>query len=223
MSEVSKKLKEHYEATFHANGPTSQGVDWGADASRLELRYEKMLAVISQGAEGVPSLLDVGCGFGGLLDYAQSKGVELNYTGIDVAENMIQWAQENFIGATFVCGDVLDIKFDRRFDYVICNGILTQKLDVPGSSMDEFAACLIKRMYELCDHGVAFNVMTTKVNFFSNNLYYRNPVELFAWCLSEITPFIRLDHAYPLYEYTIYLHRAPVGNGKSRISVAGGA
>jgi len=216
MSEVSKKLKEHYEATFRANGPTSQGVDWGAENSRLELRYEKMLAVIPQGTEGRPSLLDVGCGFGGLLDYAQSKGIDLDYTGIDVAENMIQWARDNFPDAVFICGDVLDVEFGRRFDYVICNGILTQKLDISGSSMDQFAARLIKRMYELCDQGVAFNVMTTKVNFFSNNLYYRNPAELFAWCFSEITPFIRLDHAYPLYEYTLYLYRAPIGAGENK-------
>lgn len=222
MSEITNRLKEHYEGTFRANGPTSQGVDWGVDASQLELRYEKMLAVISQSSDRAPSLLDVGCGFGGLLDYARSKGIKLEYTGIDVAENMIQWAQERFPDTKFVCGDVLDVEFDRRFDYVICNGILTQKLDVSGSSMDQFAARLIKRMYELCERGVAFNVMTTKVNFFSNNLYYRNPVELFAWCFSEITPLIRLDHAYPLYEYTLYLYRSPLGNGESQADLDGG-
>jgi len=209
MSEVSKKLKDHYESTFRANGPTSQGVDWGEDASRLELRYEKMLAVISGGAKEAPSLLDVGCGFGGLWEYARSRGIMLDYTGIDVAENMIQWARETYADAEFICGDVLEIEFARRFDYVICNGILTQKLDVPGTTMDQFAGRLIRRMFDLCDRGVAFNVMTTKVNFFSNNLYYRNPAELFSWCLSEITPYLRIDHAYPLYEYTLYLYRNP--------------
>jgi len=207
MSEVSKKLKEHYEATFRVNGPTSQGVDWGGDKSKLELRYEKMLAVISAGDS--PSILDVGCGFGGLLSYANSKGIKLDYTGIDVAVNMIQWARDNYPDVEFICGDVLEIEFGRRFDYVICNGILTQKLDVPGTTMDQFAGRLIRRMFEMCNIGVALNVMTTKVNFFSNNLYYRNPAELFSWCLSEITPHLKIDHAYPLYEYTLYLYRKP--------------
>ncbi len=50
--------------------------------------------------------------------------------------------------------------------------------------------------------------MTTKVNFFANNLYYRNPAEMLSWCLAEITPRLRIDHAYPpLYEYTVYLYR----------------
>jgi hypothetical protein len=51
--------------------------------------------------------------------------------------------------------------------------------------------------------------MTTKVNYFSNNLYYKNPAELLSWCITEITPYIRIDHAYPLYEYTVYLYRDP--------------
>lgn len=207
MFGVSRKLKEHYEATFRSSGPTSQGVDWGEDESRLELRYEKMLAVVSDG--DVPAILDVGCGFGGLLGYAQSKGIRVDYTGIDVAENMIQWARDTYSDAEFVCGDALEVEFGRRFDYVICNGILTQKLDVPGTTMDQFAGRLIRRMFDLCDRGVGFNVMTTKVNFFSNNLYYRNPAELFSWCLTEITPYLRIDHAYPLYEYTMYLYRNP--------------
>lgn len=212
MSDVSKKLKEHYESTFHTHGPTSQGVDWGEDETRLVMRYEKMLNLVTDGMKHVPSVLDVGCGFGGLFNYAQTKGIMLDYTGIDVAENMIQWARDSFSDAEFICGDVLNVKFGRRFDYVICNGILTQKLDVTGLKMDEFAGSLIKRMYGLCNYGVAFNVMTTKVNFFSNNLYYRNPAELFSWCLSEITSYIKIDHAYPLFEYTLYLYRAPVGN-----------
>ena len=207
MFEISKKLKEHYEATFRAYGPTHQGVDWGEDASRLELRYQKMLAVIAR--MDTPAILDVGCGFGGLFGYARSKGIELNYTGIDVAENMVQWARDVYTDGEFICGDFFEFEFERSFDYVICNGILTQKLDVPGTTMDQFAGQLIRRLFSLCDRGTAFNVMTTKVNFFSNNLYYRNPAELFSWCLSEITPHLRIDHAYPLYEYTMYLYRNP--------------
>lgn len=207
--EVTKKLKEHYEAIFSTNGPSARGVDWGSDEAKLHLRYAKMLAVIQEDCRAVPSLLDVGCGFGGLLGYARSRGIVLDYTGIDVAENMIDWARSSFKNAQFICGDFLECKFSRKFDYVVCNGILTQKLDIPGIVMDQFAAKLIRKMYSLCERGIAFNVMTTKVNFFSNNLYYRSPVELLAWCLNEITPYFRVDHAYPLFEYTVYLYRCP--------------
>ncbi len=208
MDPISEALGRHYAATFDRHGPTSQGVDWGTDASRAELRYDKMLAVLGDDAN--PSLLDVGCGYGGLLRYTMSKGLTLDYTGIDVAANMIEWAKANVPAGRFIQGDIFGHDFGRAFDYVVCNGILTQKLEAAGLDMDRFAAKLIRRLFELCRRGAAFNVMTTKVNFFANNLYYRNPAELLAWCLSELTPHVRLDHSYPLYEYTLYLYHEPI-------------
>ena len=207
MDSISKSLREHYEKTFQQYGATSKGVDWGESEESQYLRYEKMLAVIERGQTEVPTILDVGCGYGGLLDYVYKNEIVLQYTGIDIAENMILWAREAFPKATLIAGDIFETEIIQRFDYVVCNGILTQKLDVAGLIMDEFASRLIRRMFELCLNGIAFNVMTTKVNYFSNNLYYRNPAELLSWCMTEITPHVRLDHAYPLFEYTMYLFR----------------
>lgn len=208
MHTVSKELQMHYSELFSLHGPSPQGVDWGKDEAKALLRYEKMLNVLAKSREK-PSLLDVGCGYGGLYSYAMSKNIDLDYTGIDVADNMIEWAAANLSSARFIRADVLDFQFQRSFDYVVCNGILTQKLDIPALQMDEFAAELIRRMFSLCRRGAAFNVMTTKVNYFSNNLYYRNPAELMAWCLAEFTRHIKLDHGYPLFEYTVYLYRQP--------------
>lgn len=210
MDPISKALQKHYAEKFSAHGPTAEGVDWGPDAAKAFLRYEKMLSVADFANGKLVSLLDVGCGYGGLLGYAVSKNIDLDYSGIDVAGNMIEWAQANLPAEKFIHGDIMDHKFDREFDFVVCNGILTQKLEAAALEMDQFAARLIRRMFSLCTVGVAFNVMTTKVNYFSNNLYYRNPAELFAWCLNEVTTHIRLDHSYPLYEYTIYLYRNAV-------------
>ena len=209
MEKESKVLKEHYERTFAEHGASAQGIDWGQNEENVILRYQKMLAVLRNSKAGSPFLLDVGCGFGGLLRYANEQGVKLSYSGIDVADNMITYAREIFPAAEFFCGDVLRTDVGRTFDYVVCNGILTQKLDIPALEMDEYANKLIKRMYDLCHKGIAFNVMSTKVNYFANNLYYRNPAELLAWCLSEISRHVKLDHSYRLYEYTMYLYREP--------------
>lgn len=209
MDPITEALRRHYAERFDRHGATSEGVDWGTDGSRMLLRYEKMLAVIGTSG-GKPTVLDAGCGYGGLLQHLGERGMQADYTGIDVAENMIEWARAHLPAGTFVLGDVLDYPFKSEFDYVVCSGILTQKLEAAGGDMDRYAARLVRRLYSLCRRGAAFNVMTTKVNYFANNLYYRNPAEMLAWCMSEITPHVRLDHAYPLYEYTVYLYREPV-------------
>lgn len=209
---VSKRLGEHYDQTFAKHGANSKGADWGDDESRLELRYQKMLALIATGeasrSGAKQGLLDVGCGYGGLLSYAQEQQLDIDYTGIDLSTNMITWANDNLAGqGKFLVGDILTQTIAQRYDYVVCNGILTQKLDIPGAEMDEFARNLIHRLFELCNKGIAFNVMTTRVNYFANNLYYKNPAEMIAWCMNEVSPHFVIDHSYPLYEYTVYLYR----------------
>ena len=208
-SSITLTLQEHYKKTFEKYGVTARGVDWGVREEDALLRYDNMLSVIRErdASVDVPKILDVGCGFGGLLDRAKSLNVELNYFGIDVCDSMIVEGSNRHAEARFECVDIFDFETDVRFDYVVCNGILTQKLDASILEMDLFAQNLIRKMFSMCQSGIAFNVMSTRVNFMADNLYYRSPVELFAWCFSEITPHIRLDHSYPLYEYTLYLYR----------------
>jgi SAM-dependent methyltransferase len=169
-----------------------------------------MLAVLDRDgppAAGTPSLLDVGCGYGGLLTHARAKGLALDYTGVDVSENMIRHAQETLPEATFFVGDILELAGQGDYDYVVCNGILTQKLTASIRDMNAFAQRLVEKMFALCRQGIAFNVMSSNVNFMADNLYYRSPIELLGWCYTAVTPHVRLDHAYPLYEYTVYLYR----------------
>lgn len=202
-------LAEHYSNCFATYGERPEGVDWGECPADHQIRLDRMLALteIGKTAKAIPSLLDVGCGFGSLLDLIQNRGLAFDYHGIDLCDSMIAAAQKRHLDAKWSIGDILKVDFPEKYDYVVCNGILTQKLSASFRDMDEFAKSLIKRMFELCEIGIAFNLMTTHVNFMAPNLYYRNPVELLGWCMAELTPRVRLDHAYPLFEYTLYLYR----------------
>ncbi len=209
MNNISSLLKDHYAKKFSVHGATPEGVDWGTNPADHLLRLDRMLAVLEVGevAETKPSLLDVGCGYGSLLDRAKLRGISMEYSGVDVCTSMINTAQTRHPDAEWIAGDVLNIDKGHRFDYVVCNGVLTQKLNASIRDMDQFLLDLVSRMFDICRIGVAFNVMTTHVNFMVPNLYYRNPVELMGWCMTALTSRIRLDHAYPMYEYTMYLYR----------------
>lgn len=205
---VSERLRAHYAETFRVHGASSKGVDWGERENDATLRYDNMLAVIKlEHQSKVVRLLDVGCGYGGLLDRIVELDLHVEYEGVDLVESMIDAARERHSSARFECKDIFEATELRKYDYVVCNGILTQMLDVPIGSRDKFAYSLIRRMYELCIEGVAFNLMSNRVNFMVNNLYYKSPVEMLSWCMTEITSNVKLDHSYPLYEFMIYLYR----------------
>lgn len=208
MDPISQQLQTHYTKTFREWGATAAGVDWGTNEDNLRLRYEKMLEVAFTPLQQSHSLLDVGCGFGGLLTHLNGEGISVQYTGIDVCHEMVDHARQQFGGqATFRSCDVFELSESESFDYVVCNGILTQKLEATTREMNRYAQKLIAKIFSISRIGIAFNVMTTHANFYAGNLYYRNPSELLSWCMSEISPRVKIDHSYPLYEYTVYLYR----------------
>jgi hypothetical protein len=81
--------------------------------------------------------------------------------------------------------------------------------------MERHTKRLARKMFELCRHGVAFNMMSTRVNFMVDNLYYQNPADLLAWLLAEVSPRVRLDHGYSslasgkgkFYDFTVYVYK----------------
>jgi 2-polyprenyl-3-methyl-5-hydroxy-6-metoxy-1,4-benzoquinol methylase len=217
MDRVTNIQREHHAAVFALHGNTAKGVDWN-DEGELLVRYDKMLDVMKKDFTLLPSpvsMLDVGCGWGGLLRRANSLNVALNYTGIDVVESMILHGRSEFPNAIFIHGDIFDLPEENIYDFVVCNGILTQKHDISIPEMERHAKRLVRKMFELCRHGIAFNMMSTRVNFMASNLYYQNPIELLAWLLAEVSPRVRLDHGYSclsrgkgkLYEFTAYVYK----------------
>lgn len=221
MDNITALLKDYYGKTFAAYGATARGVDWN-DEAELLVRYDKMLAVLQKDFCSLPekvSILDVGCGWGGLYKRIKTLNLPLRYFGVDVVESMITEARSQFPDAGFIQGDVFQaneaLTTGAPYDFVVCNAILTQKLDVSIPAMECFMKRLVLRMFELSRHGIAFNLMSTRVNFMVDNLFYQNPSELLSWLLTEVSPRVRLDHAYSslasgrgkYYDYTVYVYK----------------
>lgn len=215
--ELIKGIARHYEQTFAVHGATSRGVDWGSE-EEVRMRYEKMLDVMRIDYERPPeppSILDVGCGWGGLFAYIRERGIQVRYTGIDLVGPMIEHARRVYHGAEFLVGNVLQMEGENRFDYVVGSGIMALKLENNIPKTEAFVREATRAMYRLCSYGAAFNLMSNRVNFMADKLYYTSPSEFLSFCLSDITPRVRLDHGYSnlgrgqgrLYEYTVYLYK----------------
>lgn len=217
MDAITQSLKDYYAQTFERFGATAKGVDWG-DELELLVRYDKMLDVRRKDFMAPldkPSLLDVGCGWGGLLRRAQALQMPLDYSGIDVVESMVQHGRQAFPEGQFIHGDVFALPDEPAYDFVVCNAILTQKLSVSNIDMERYARRLIQKMFALCRHGIAFNMMSTRVNFMVSNLYYQNPTDMLSWLLTEVSPRVRFDHGYSslasgqgkFYDFTVYVYK----------------
>lgn len=217
MDKITNLLKEYHHKKFFEHGPTAKGVDWN-DENELLVRYDKMLKVVNMDfyrGPKRPSVLDVGCGWGGLAKRARERDVQVSIVGIDVVEAMIAHAGKEFPEHSFAVADVFAMPDTETFDFAVCNAILTQKHGISIPEMENFSRLIIRKMFSLCRFGIAFNMMSTRVNFTVGNLYYQNPVELLSWLLTEISPRVVLDHGYSslssgqgkYYDFTTYVYK----------------
>jgi hypothetical protein len=62
-------------------------------------------------------------------------------------------------------------------------------------------------LYEHSTRGCAFSSLSTYVDWMEPDLYYQDPMEMFAYCKKEISPRVALLHDYPIFEWTILIRR----------------
>ena len=86
--------------------------------------FEEIYKIIKSSGLECPNIIDVGCSNGDLLYFLAKKNKKLKLTGIDFQKNK---SNEKI---TFISGDLFNIKFDQKFDFVINIGVIEHIRDV---------------------------------------------------------------------------------------------
>lgn len=87
-------------------------------------------------------VLDVGCGFGNLLEFLPKN---INYVGIDLSQNYINYAKKRYNSrGRFICGDVTKLNLSREKFDVIFIGSLFHHL--PGKDVEKLLKSLLHLM-----------------------------------------------------------------------------
>ena len=203
-------IKEHYEKRLAEFGPNHRGVDW-PDAEDLRTRFSVMLDVIRDGDRPC-SLLDLGCGVGLLLDHlaGRGSGETVSYSGLDISGAMIHEAREKHPSAAFEVRDVLlDPLPEESVDYVVLNGVLTEKLSLSQDAMAQFAERLLTAAFRACRKGIAFNVMNVHVDWMREDLFHWSLDACASFIIKRLSRHMVMRMDYGLYEYAVYVYRRP--------------
>lgn len=209
-SAVTAELVGHYQDCFLRHGRTPQGVDW-PNAEDLATRFEVMLGVMRPSDEAV-SLLDLGCGPGLLVDHLAHapRPFVVDYAGIDLSEPMLQAARTAWPDLGFERRDILaEPLAAASFDYVILNGVLTERVGVPRDEMIAFATDLLAAAFATARIGIAFNVMSKLVDWEREDLFHWGFDEMAAALAPRLSRHMTIRADYGLREYTTYVYREP--------------
>lgn len=198
------RVKDYFQQKLIQYGPTAEGMDWsGVDSQRLRF---KMIAKYMD-FQGVPSVLDVGCGAGAFLDYCRDNHLQIKYTGLDIVPTSVEHVNAKFGPNTARLGTVMDILPDQYFDYVIASGTFNAKLDTSASDWRTFFYDSVLLMSQRSKHSVIFNCMSQFVSWEYERLYYPNLSDLCGFISDSISRSFVVDHSYPLYECTIAIKK----------------
>jgi SAM-dependent methyltransferase len=204
-AELLIEVAEYYSSKLAQHGETPQGVDWNGEESQL-LRFDQLSMVIDQ--PGGFSLNDLGCGYGALYDYLNSRYQNFAYNGCDISADMILAAKNRYANSPNVRLDVA-AEPSEAADYGIASGIFNVRL---GISDDEWRSYL-EATLDVIDHtsrfGFAFNCLTSysDADKMRNYLYYADPRALFDLCKRRYSRNVALLHDYGLYEFTILVRK----------------
>lgn len=201
-------IVSHYESCLEQHGDTHLGVDW-PKTEDVAKRYRVMLEVIkTESREQRVSLLDFGCGAAHLNEYIQQAGLQnIEYAGLDLSEKFISLSKGKFPTSQFFCLDVLDDKVSLpAFDYVVLNGVFTEKRELTFAEMLSYFQRLVKRVFAHATIGIAFNVMSKHVDWERDDLFHLPFDTLAEFVSKELTRDFVIRNDYGLYEYTTYLY-----------------
>lgn len=200
-------IVEHYESCLERHGDTHLGVDW-PKAEDVDTRYRVMLDVVRQPPRQPVRLLDFGCGASHFYEYLQREGIrDIEYSGLDISERFVDLSRVKFPDVEYYCADILDDDVELpRFDYVVMNGVFTERIDLTFAEMLAYFKRVVRRVFALVDDGLAFNVMSKHVDWERDDLFHL-PLDLLSEFLTrEISRNFVVRHDYGLYEYTAYVY-----------------
>jgi SAM-dependent methyltransferase len=200
-SAILSEVAAYYASKLEAHGSTPQGVDWNGVDSH-ETRHRQFLRLIEGAAEA--SIIDLGCGFGDFLRFLRAAGYRGRFTGYDIAPEMIEKARE-LHGETEDRQWRIGAEPDDAADFAVASGIFNVKGDVPNAIWTRYVQQTIDVLAHAGRRGFAFNVLSQSSDPERRrpNLYYADPADMLAHCLSRYGRSVALLQDYGLYEFTI--------------------
>ena len=142
--------QESYLRRFRKYGVDPRSLKWQSGKA-AEQRYKEIVSLLN--LEG-KDILDVGCGFGGIIPFIASLVNKFSYTGIDLVGEFIDEAKRIYPEHTFIKGDYFAKPLKKKFDIIIANGSLNS--NVPHNLA--FRKKAIMTMFANAKEAVVFNM-----------------------------------------------------------------
>jgi SAM-dependent methyltransferase len=198
-------VRRLYVESLHEHGTTSKAVGW-KDEAEQQLRFDKLAGIVD-GQAGSLTVNDLGCGYGAMFEYLARRFDQrlTGYLGIDISEEMIAAARARVTDARATFAQETVLADDA--DYTFVSGTFNVKMNASHDRWTELIETTLEQAAARSRKGLAFNLLSTYVDWRVDHLYYGDPRHFFDFCRRRLSRYVTLLHDYPLYEWTILVHK----------------
>jgi len=193
-------INERYRDRLERYGPGIKALASGTE-ERRKIRFD---ALVDVGIKDGVSVLDVGCGFADFYGHLKSRGISVNYTGIDIVPDLIERTKDTYPNLNLEVRDLQEYPFpSSSFDFVVCSQVFNLNLGLEKNN--KLVEDMLAIMHKMARNGVAVDFLTEYVDFKQDHLFYYQPEKIFELS-KKLTRCVTLKHDYPLFEFCVYLY-----------------
>lgn len=201
----TRKIRSHYEHRITSERENFDVLDWSCAESQ-----QTRFAVLADNVDlAGASLLDIGCGLGDLWAFLNERGIDVDYTGVDILEKMVLAARDRHTDARFIRADVFgaDPFGGRTFDVVFCSGAMNLNL---GNNR-RFLPVAVARMLELANRTAVVNLLHARAAASDRTYFYHDPGDV-GQLLSHLPCEIRIIQDYLPNDFTVICSKAVISD-----------
>lgn len=196
MASVTDRIASYYDQLAARFGNSPRAVD-APNQHALDVRYRVLGDVTDMNGK---SVLEVGCGHGGLGAYLTSRYPGIRYTGIDVSAGLLELGAQAHPDLDIYRADLADIYASA--DVVVAQGIFYLRRGYDDVKQ------LLRQMFALAGEAVAVTAISRWMRDGYRSSEFRvDPPTLLEICHRDITPNVVLRHDYHPGDVAVYLYR----------------
>jgi SAM-dependent methyltransferase len=208
LSKSEREIAATFNSRFDAYGPTPEASLW-FNKSRQLARFSKLTeAIVSRVSNTEVTIGDVGCGYGGFLDYLAKHNSEIRfkYYGYDIADRVIAncWKNLQTANATFLHRS----RPDRKADFHVMSGTYNYAPNMGVGPWRSYMRNEIRHIFSATNKCIVFNLMIDDKAYISKSSIFYEEIEHFlSFCRKELGKTTILEHSLLKLEKTFCIEK----------------
>lgn len=200
MDELSKEyVLSFFNKTLEIHGDRPEALRW---TEKGQIRHYETILAVAHDISG-SKILDFGCGKGDFYGYLKSRAIDVNYTGIDINENLILLAKKNYPDCRFLCLDILKENLEEEFDYIFVCGVFNLRFQGIEQTIKE----VLKKLFKICRKSLAFNAISAYMPQKEYAISYIYPEDIVRFAITELSPYVCLRHDQMAFDFNLFIYK----------------